>query len=591
VAATQRAGGRVDSASEIVEPGLGAKLDDYLSRLSGFGYSGAVLVAKDGRIVLCRGYGLANDSSRTSVTPATVFDIGSLAKQFTAAAVMLLESRGRLSLDDSIDRYLDHVPPDKRAITIHMLLAHTSGMDVDFPFENPTAQDYEEVPRDSSVSRILGMPLVFQPGTAWAYSNPGYVLLAAIVERASGRPFRDFLREELFEPVGMHSTSFWGAGLPAVGDERLARSYDESGQTANLRLRSGTTWFDLGGGEVVSTVGDLEAWMDALLHDRILPASARERMWTKGIGQTGLAWFIDSTFVGAPRIHEGGDYVGFGAELAYHPTEQLVIVCLANRCYDVLGTRYAADRVLPQIVLGRTPEMWPNEPFEVPPRWSRVGAEDARRMAGTYRLSSGGELVLAPGDGALTVSARGQDAVEFLVPASDSAHAEWRRANDRVLEMIRGVEKGDTTVLAATLHPGAEVAVYRHVIADAILHSEQDGSLREMTMIGTVPSAFPRHGLRTALYLRFERGTDVVTLGWLHDRIQNVRGGTEKLAPTPFRSDPGGGFVGWNIVWARTLRLTPITSGGKVVAIRIGVPGVQGALATRVSTEAGASGR
>lgn len=569
----------------IVRPGLGARIDDYLGRLSGFGYSGAILVSRDGRIVLCRGYGFANDSTHTPVVPATVFDIGSLAKQFTAAAVLVLESRGRLSVDDTLSRFLDGVPADKRAITLRQLLTHTSGLGEDFPFENPSGEYYEEVDRETAVQRILGMPLVASPGTIWSYSNPGFVLLAAIVERASGVPFRDFVRTELFEPAGMHSTGFWGDSLPGVPDSLFARSYDEKGQTADLRLRSATTWCDLGGGEVVSTVTDLLAWIDALRNERILPADARDRMWTAGPGKTGFAWFVDSTAHGTLRIHEGGDNVGFGAELACYPDDGVVMIHLANRRRDVLGTRYAADRVVPRIVFGQTLEMWPGEPFDPPPAWEPVSAGELVRIPGVYRLPTGGTFVMTAGEGVLHVAASGQDAVEALVPAPDSAHASWRVASDRVLAMIRSVGEGDTTLLVSTLREGAPLDVYRHVIRSAILQSPEGGALQAAIPVGTIPSALPRNGLHTMLHLRFEHGEDLIRFGWVKERIINIGGGLSTVASTPFRARPAGGFTGWNIIWAREVRMTPVLERGQVVGVRIGGPGGRPETAMRVPAE------
>ena len=131
-----------DKNSVVVASPLGRQLDDYLTRLSGFGYSGATLVAKDGKIILKKGYGFANDSTRTPITPETVFDIGSLAKVFTSAAILRLEEQKRLSVNDSISKYLANVPPDKQEITIRQLLTHTSGMDSDFPYENMIGEDY-----------------------------------------------------------------------------------------------------------------------------------------------------------------------------------------------------------------------------------------------------------------------------------------------------------------------------------------------------------------------------------------------------------------------------------------------------------------
>jgi CubicO group peptidase (beta-lactamase class C family) len=435
-----------DKSETLVASPLGKQLDDYLTRLSGFGYSGATLIAKDGKIILRKGYGFASDSTRTPITPATVFDIGSLAKVFTAAAIFRLEEQQRLSTDDSIAKYLKGVPGDKQGITIRHLLSHTSGLDSDFPYENMIGEDYEEVSRDDAVRRILAMPLIHQPGTERSYSNPGYVLLAAIVEGASDRSYREFLRAEIFKPAGMPSTGFWGSELPPVPEERLARSYSEDGETANLRKRSPTTWFDMGGGEMVSTVEDLYAWFLALQNGRIVSRVSLDQMWKPAPSSFPIGWMVDTTMTGARRIHHGGDYIGFGAELAFYPDDSLVVVNLANRRNDILGTRYAADRVIPLIVAGQTPQMWKGERFDIPPQWSPVLPKHLRDVAGTYSLPTGGKLkITAVGEDALSLEGQGQDAVNLLAPGSTSELEEREYESRGVVDIMQGIARGDTT--------------------------------------------------------------------------------------------------------------------------------------------------
>ncbi|HYR12335.1 MAG TPA: serine hydrolase domain-containing protein, partial [Longimicrobium sp.] len=420
-----------EPAPDTAAARIAVAVDDHLTRLSGYGYSGATLLALDGRIVLRGGYGVANDSTGAPVTPQTVFDIGSLAKTFTAAAVLLLESRGRLSLNDSLPRFLDGVPADKRAITLRQLLSHTSGLDADFPFENPTAEEYEEVSRDEALRRIFAAPVAAPPGTRFQYSNPGYILLAAVVERAAGEPFRQFVHSALLEPAGMRHTGFWGADVQAVDDGALARSYDEDGQTGDLRLRSGTTWFDLGGGEMVSTVDDLYRWADALQSGRVLDAERVRRMWTPGEGGYGLGWVVDTTAHGTRRIHHGGDYVGFGAELAIYPDDGVVMANLANRRFGILGTRYAADQVIPRIVFGEPLRVFERDAFDPPPAWGPTCDGCVERFAGVYRLPGGGRLVIRAKGAALEVAAGGQEAVDLLMPAPAEELAERRRISER----------------------------------------------------------------------------------------------------------------------------------------------------------------
>jgi CubicO group peptidase (beta-lactamase class C family) len=547
---------RPDVATEPAPDTAAARIaiavDDHLTRLSGYGYSGATLLAIRGQVVLRKGYGIANDSTGALVTPETVFDIGSLAKTFTAAAVLVLESRGRLSLDDSLSRFLDGVPADKRAITLRQLLSHTSGLGADFPYENPTAEDYEEVSRDEAVRRILAMPMAAQPGAQFQYSNPGFILLAAVVERAAGEPFRGFVRRALLEPAGMRHTGFWGEDVAAMEDDALARSYDEDGQTGNLRLRSGTTWFDLGGGEMVSTVGDLYRWADALLSGRVLDAERVRRLWTAGEGGYGLGWHTDTTAHGTRWIHHGGDYVGFGAELAIYPDDGVVMANLANRRFGILGTRYAADRVIPQIVFGEPQRVFPRDPFDPPTAWSASCGGCLERFAGVYRLPGGGRLVIREKGTALEVVAGGQEAVDLLMPAPAEELAERRRISERSVAIIRG----DTAALLAAVGP-ERFPRYRAAIT-RMLEPQDHGAFVDVTPVATVPAPFPRGNRLGVLRLRYERGADVVVLAWVQGRIQYRSVADTLLAPTPLRAAAPGSeaeLVGWNMVSFRALRI------------------------------------
>jgi len=169
--------------SAIIRGSLGTALDQYLSRLEGYGFSGAVLVAKNDEIYLSKGYGLADRAISIPVTPDTLFEGASLTKQFTAAAVMKLEQQGKLRVEDPITKYFDNVPDDKKSITLHHLMTHSAG----FPneFSKPGGGYYQD--RDEFVRAILATPLEYPPGTESVYSNPSYSLVAAVIEKGSGK--------------------------------------------------------------------------------------------------------------------------------------------------------------------------------------------------------------------------------------------------------------------------------------------------------------------------------------------------------------------------------------------------------------------
>ena len=249
-------------AQEVVRDSLGARLDDYLTRAAALGFAGAVLVAEDGQVILRKGYGLADRQRGIPITPETVFDIGSITKQFTAAAILKLEEQGRLSVNDPIRYYLDGVPPDKAGITIHHLLTHTAGLRDTF------GDDYDVMSRDSLVALVLASDLLWEPGLRYRYSNAGYSLLGAIVEKLSGRPYERFLHDELFEPAGLTQT---GYRLPAWPEERIAHGYrlglDWGSPLDKLWAEDGPYWNLRANGGLLSTVGDLYRWNDRLKRD------------------------------------------------------------------------------------------------------------------------------------------------------------------------------------------------------------------------------------------------------------------------------------------------------------------------------------
>ena len=179
-------------------------LDDYLRTAEAYGFDGQVVVEREGRVVLDRAYGFADRESARRTTRDTQYGIASQTKQFTATAILLLEQQGRLHVTDTIDKFIDNVPADKKDITIHQLLTHTSGLP-----QGDLVNDFEAKSAGEMIATVLAAPR--KPAGEWRYSNAGYNLLGAIIEKASGTTYDAFLREQLFRPAGMTRTGVIGA--------------------------------------------------------------------------------------------------------------------------------------------------------------------------------------------------------------------------------------------------------------------------------------------------------------------------------------------------------------------------------------------
>jgi CubicO group peptidase (beta-lactamase class C family) len=233
------------------------------------GFSGVVLVARRGRPILSSGVGLADRARRIRVTPRTVFDIGSITKNLTLAAALALVEDGRLDLSDRLGELLPGVPADKQAITLRQLLEHRAGLP-EYVVDAPGG-DFVELSRDQALSRILGRPLRFEPGTEYGYSDAGYTVAAAVIEDVAGRPFEDFLRRRILERGGMASAGFYGDRWPP---SRVARGYGgkRHGQRNAPDAWSHVSWSLKGAGGAVASARDLASWARRLAGGAVLAA-------------------------------------------------------------------------------------------------------------------------------------------------------------------------------------------------------------------------------------------------------------------------------------------------------------------------------
>jgi CubicO group peptidase (beta-lactamase class C family) len=309
-------------AADPMEAQLDALMHDYDGDVPG----AAVLVVRDGRALVHKGYGLADVDARVPVTPATNFRLASVSKQFTATAILLLEHDGRLHLDDRVQRWLPALPQSD--ITLRQLLTHTSGLldyeDLMDPADTRQVHDGDVLALLSSQSKTY-----FPPGTAYRYSNSGYALLALIVERASGRRYADFLRERIFQPLGMRDTVAYENGVSTVAHRAFGHS-DAHGQW--LRTDQSTTSAVLGDGGIYSSIQDLQRWDAALYDDRLLPQATWKQAFTPYTDtddptvRYGFGWRITGD-----TLWHSGETVGFRNVIVREPSKKLTVVVLTNR--------------------------------------------------------------------------------------------------------------------------------------------------------------------------------------------------------------------------------------------------------------------
>lgn len=248
-----------------VNGALGTQLDRFLSTAADSGFNGVVLVVRNGRSVLHKGYGFADRNRTVPVSVATPFWIVSVSKQFAAAAVLRLVEDGRLSLDDPLARFFPQVPAEKRGITLHQLLTHTAALAGEDAADRVT--DWE-----IAVERILSIPLVRPPGAGYGYTNDAYTLIAAIVEIVAGTSYELYVRRALLDQAGLAGTGFWGPPAHPGVASILPTAWGDS-------LLFQPNWGYRGARGMSATAGDLYSWYRALRENRLLSSANVDRLF------------------------------------------------------------------------------------------------------------------------------------------------------------------------------------------------------------------------------------------------------------------------------------------------------------------------
>jgi CubicO group peptidase (beta-lactamase class C family) len=318
------------SAAPVLGATSGAGVDAYLQSLVPFGFSGNAIVASRGKVLLAKAYGMADRGRNIPMRADTVISVGSITKQFTAAAILKLAEMGKLNVRDSIAVYLPSVPADKRPITLHELLTHTAGLQSDY------GGDYEHIGRDAFVARVMAAPLESAPGSRFDYANAGYSLLAAIVERVSGMSYERFLHDHLFVPAGMFETGYriphWPASSIAIGYERSGEAWGTI--EAHGWSAQGPYWNLMGNGGILSNPADMLRWSEALQQRRVLSDASVTALQTGYVdepmgGRYGYGWDVETTPYGTLVSHNGGNGI-FAAEFLRFVDSDTVVYVATN---------------------------------------------------------------------------------------------------------------------------------------------------------------------------------------------------------------------------------------------------------------------
>lgn len=533
-----------------VEKGLPASgLDEFLAFASNYGFSGAVLVAQDDKILLRKAYGLADRETNRPLTPDSVFDIGSLTKQFTAAAILKLEMQGKLHTYDPITNFFDQVPEDKRKITVHQLLTHTAGL------PEYSGEDYDVAPRDKTITSILNTPLEFEPGTQYKYSNAGYSVLAAVVEKVSGKPYEVFLHEFLFEPAGMKNT---GYVIPKWDKKSLPHGYydgkDEGTPLDHLWSDQGPYWNLLGNGGILSTTEDLFLWVKALQGNTILSEEAKKKMYTPFLNDYAYGWLVRKGEFGTKIGHGGASDNGFNASVQRYVDRDLVIITGTN-AGDYPGAGPFATVIantVADILFGKGPKIPQSSTFV------SLTPDSQKKIAGSYRLSPNSSIRINEDQGEIVAQPQGQEAINLLVSGTLSGPAEFAALNRTADAVVQGVLKKDIAPLKNALADPSRAERYQRYIEENLQEwQNSDGKFIGAEILGTVTTWWDNSDgdtVATFLRFRFENGEHIGRFHWKDGKIFGLGGsGISSPASTPLRAQSQSKLLGFHLVIGRAI--------------------------------------
>jgi CubicO group peptidase (beta-lactamase class C family) len=397
-------------------------------------FMGTVLVAQGDKVLLSQGYGSANLEWNIPNTPDAKFRLGSLTKQFTAASILLLEERGKLSTDDLVKKYVPDAPAAWDKMTIYQVLTHTAGIPNFTAFPDYRTNEWENAKPVELVARFKDKPLDFEPGTEFRYSNSGYVLLGYILEQVSGEPYAKFVQENLFTPLGMADT---GVDRSNVVLSKRAEGYEPHSNGGHNVAGYINMSIPFSAGSLYSTTGDLLKWEQGLFGGKLLKPESLKKMTTPY--QSNYACGLEiMTFLGHKEIMHGGGIEGFSTSLAYFPDEKagpLTVVVLSNAQSNVDQIAQNLARVmfgLP-VKLPRT-----SLPTEV-----TLPDKLLADFVGTYQLAPTFAIKIAVDGGHLTAQGTGQPAApifaesetRFFAKVVDAEFEFTRDASGKVVSM------------------------------------------------------------------------------------------------------------------------------------------------------------
>jgi CubicO group peptidase (beta-lactamase class C family) len=564
------------STPSEADTAFAADTAEYFGRLEKLGFAGGFLVTRGDETIAHGAYEMADREADIPWSADTISTIGSITKQFTGAAILMLQEDGLLAVDDPITKYFPNVPADKKTIDLHQLLTHSSGI-----VELEGVDDWDPIDWDTYFQRVMDQPLEFEPGSSFSYSNTGYSLLAAIIEQITGESYERFLRRRVLLPAGLKDTGYIHAGWD---EARVASGYQGAERWGTVLERSfdedGPYWALRGNGGIHSTTSDMVTWGKALMSGSVMSPQSMEAYWAphvdEGFGDSfyGYGWVVMQG-PGDRRLitHNGGNTIFF-ADMAIYPDDDIVLLLQTN----VAMNWPVAGGILEMIA----ERLFNNEPYPVAPDLADVNPEAIASLAGRYVLEDGDEALgftLRSEGGELIVSPANATTFAVMHSTRDVDIERCSRLSARIDEIVAAyVENDDLDPLYQAYGGRAPIEALEEGWESRKQRNESEfGALSGYAILGT--ALRDGRDVTVARYL-FEDGHSDATFVWDPDEEESLLGRSGRGLSTELRFVPTGEdtFGSWDGGFSdsRPLRFTNdgksfalVTSTDDVVAGRV----------------------
>jgi CubicO group peptidase (beta-lactamase class C family) len=391
---------------------IAEKADEYLTASASLHrFNGTILIAQKGTVLLQKGYGWRNELTRTPNDTNSIYQLGSITKTFTGAAIVQLQAEGKLAVTDKLSQYLPDYPNGNQ-ITLNDLFAHTSGI---YDYKNflytkdgPDKVDFTRpVSKEKIVSMFSRQPTTSKPGGKENYTNSGYFLLGLVIEKVTGKPFEKVIRERFINPLQLTQTGFDFINLQRLG-KTTGYSFEKDSVLVGVAPIDSTAGYAAGG--MYSTVGDLYRWSRALQAQHVLtPTDWKQTLTPIGKTRWSYGWGISTFKTAGGLVFQNGNLPGFGTYLMLLPAEDIVIIALSN--VDDASDLTSLEPIVRDLVF-----ITAGMPYQIPKnRMAIVLNENTlRQYVGKYRLDAKRILAITFNDGKLFLQVTGQGKLEIF---------------------------------------------------------------------------------------------------------------------------------------------------------------------------------